>query len=65
MRRTLSVIRKLAVGAAGGSVMAAGFIMLLIPGPGIVTILAGLAILATEFAAARRLLSKLRRRRDP
>jgi len=65
VRRTLSVIRKLAVGAAGGSVMAAGFIMLLIPGPGIVTILAGLAILATEFAAARRLLSKLRRRRDP
>jgi hypothetical protein len=43
--------------------------MILLPGPAIVVIPAGLAILATEFAWARRLLhrlrSKLARRRAP
>jgi uncharacterized protein (TIGR02611 family) len=33
-----------------------GTLLLVLPGPGIVTIAAGLAVLATEFAWARRLL---------
>jgi hypothetical protein len=57
--------RKLAVGAAGTTVTAAGLVMLVIPGPGIVTVAAGLAILGTEFPSARRLLDRLRRRRRP
>ena len=57
-----SIVRKLVVGAIGGTVVAAGFVMLVTPGPGIVAILAGLGILGTEFATARRILNKLRRR---
>jgi uncharacterized protein (TIGR02611 family) len=37
-------------------VILAGIVMLVIPGPGIVTIIAGLAILATEYVWAERLL---------
>ncbi len=59
-----SIVRKFVVGAIGGTVVAAGFVMLITPGPGIVAILAGLGILGTEFAAARRILNRLRRR-DP
>jgi uncharacterized protein (TIGR02611 family) len=42
--------------------VAAGLVMLVIPGPGIAAILAGLALLATEFDWARRLLAYARRR---
>jgi uncharacterized protein (TIGR02611 family) len=42
--------------------VAAGLVMLVIPGPGIAAILAGLALLATEFDWARRLLAHARRR---
>lgn len=54
--------RKVAVAVAGGTVTAAGVVMLVTPGPGIVGVLAGLGILSTEFPAARRALDKLRRR---
>ena len=66
MRRfnPISMIRKLVVGAVGSTVIAAGLVMLITPGPGILAILAGLGILATEFAAARRILNKLRRRKE-
>jgi uncharacterized protein (TIGR02611 family) len=66
MRRLnpITLVRKLVVGALGGATVAAGIVMLVTPGPGIVAILGGLAILGTEFAAARRILSKLRRQRD-
>lgn len=58
--------RKVAVAVAGGTVTAAGVVMLVTPGPGIVGVLAGLGILSTEFPAARRTLDKLRRRNsDP
>jgi uncharacterized protein (TIGR02611 family) len=42
--------------------VAAGLVMLVIPGPGIAAILGGLALLATEFDWARRLLAYARRR---
>jgi len=48
----------LLVGAAGFGVMAAGATLLVLPGPGFLVLLLGLAILATEFAWARRLLSR-------
>ncbi len=60
----VSLVRKLVVGAIGGTVVAAGVVMLVTPGPGIVAILAGLGILASEFAAARRILNRLRRKDD-
>lgn len=54
--------RKIAVGAAGSVVTAAGIVMLVTPGPGILSIAAGLAILGSEFPRARRLLDRIRRR---
>ena len=52
--------RKLAVGTAGTAVTAAGVVMLVTPGPGIVVTLAGLGILSSEFPAARRALERIR-----
>ncbi len=64
--RPFGVARKVAVGVTGGTVTAAGVVMLVTPGPGIVAILAGLGILSSEFPAARRTLNRLRRREiDP
>jgi uncharacterized protein (TIGR02611 family) len=42
----------------------AGLVMMVTPGPGIAAVLAGLALLATEFAWARKVLAYVRRRFD-
>jgi uncharacterized protein (TIGR02611 family) len=52
----LSLARKAAVAVIGASVLAFGIALILLPGPAIVVIPLGLAILATEFLWARRLL---------
>ncbi|MEX2206269.1 MAG: PGPGW domain-containing protein [Myxococcota bacterium] len=44
----------------GGTVLAIGVAMVVLPGPAFVVIPAGLAILATEFVWARRLLVRVR-----
>jgi len=46
--------------AAGFGLLAAGVPMLVLPGPGWLTIVAGLAVLAREFEWARRLLNRLK-----
>lgn len=46
-------VRVVTVAFVGGVLVLAGLAMLVLPGPGIVVILAGLAILATEFVWAR------------
>ena len=48
--------KRIAVFVAGAVVLLAGVAMLVLPGPGIVVIIAGLAILATEFVWAERAL---------
>lgn len=50
--------RRIVVGVVGVSVILVGLAMLFLPGPGIGTVVAGLAILAAEFAFARRWLRK-------
>ena len=60
----LLIARKAVVGAVGATVVGAGVVMLVTPGPGILAIVAGLGILGTEFAAAKRMLNRLRRRDD-
>ncbi len=50
--------KRVGVGVAGTSVLGAGVALLALPGPGIVVIVAGLAILATEFAWAERRLDQ-------
>jgi uncharacterized protein (TIGR02611 family) len=56
------IVRKGAIGIIGVSVLLVGAAMIFLPGPAILVIPAGLAILATEFAWARALLNKLKKR---
>lgn len=48
------------VSAAGFVVLGVGVVMLVTPGPGLVVIIAGLAILATQYAWAERALDTAR-----
>jgi uncharacterized protein (TIGR02611 family) len=48
--------KRVGITIAGFAVLLAGLAMLVLPGPGIVVIIAGLAILATEYVWAQRLL---------
>ena len=54
--------KRVAVTIAGFLVVLAGAAMLVLPGPGVVVIIAGLAILATEYVWAQRLLRAARQR---
>ena len=55
-------VRKATVTVVGGALVLAGVALLFLPGPGLLVIIAGLAVLATEFAWARRLLALARER---
>jgi tellurite resistance protein TerC len=52
--------RRLIVAVVGGTVVAVGVAMLVLPGPALIVIPAGLALLATEFVWARRLLKRVK-----
>lgn len=54
--------RRLAVGVVGGLVTLAGLVLMPLPGPGLLVVVAGLAILASEFAPAAAALRWLRSR---
>ncbi len=58
----MPTVRKIAVATTGGAVLAAGVAMVVLPGPALLVIPAGLAILATEFPWARRLLEAMQKR---
>lgn len=62
--RAVAATTKLVVTVIGALVIIAGLIMLVAPGPGLVAIVAGLAILATEYAWAERWLDAGRRKLD-
>jgi hypothetical protein len=55
-----SILRKTAVGTAGGATIATGVALLVLPGPGTLLIIGGLALLGKEFPAARRMLDRAR-----
>ena len=57
-QRNLHSLRKLAIAVVGCSVVLMGIAMLVLPGPAILVIPAGLAILATEFLWARHWLKR-------
>ena len=46
--------KKILIGIVGGLVLLAGIALLVLPGPAVIVIPAGLAILATEFDWAKR-----------
>lgn len=57
----MHVFKRFAVTIAGAALLAAGAAMMVLPGPGILLIVAGLALLATEYVWARRLLVRAKR----
>jgi len=60
LRAALRPLWRLVILVVGSTVVLVGIAMLVLPGPAILVIPAGLAILATEFAWARRLLHRAR-----
>ena len=62
--RAMSLTTKLVVTLVGTAVLTAGLVMMVTPGPGLVGIVAGLAILATEWAWADRWLRAARGKLD-
>jgi uncharacterized protein (TIGR02611 family) len=60
LRRTYRVL----IAVIGGIVLAAGIVMIPYPGPGWAVVFIGLAILASEFLWARRVLTYARRKYD-
>ena len=57
----IKVVRRVIVSVVGATVVVIGIALLVLPGPAFVVIPVGLAILATEYAWARRWLRKVRR----
>ena len=55
-------VRRILILLIGSTVMLFGVLLLVLPGPGILVIVVGLAILATEFAWAEALLLRARER---
>ena len=55
-------MKKFFIALMGGTVLLIGIAMLVLPGPGLPVVAAGLAILATEFLWARRALRKAKGR---
>ncbi|HSB33997.1 MAG TPA: PGPGW domain-containing protein [Nitrospirota bacterium] len=60
LTRSLRQARRVVVAVIGSTVLLAGAAMIILPGPAVVVVPVGLAILATEFVWARRLLRKAR-----
>jgi uncharacterized protein (TIGR02611 family) len=60
--RAMSATTKVVVTVVGTAVLTAGLIMMVTPGPGLLGIVAGLAILATEWDWADRWLNAARRK---
>lgn len=57
---TYKAARRIVVGVVGATVLAIGVVMLVTPGPALVVIPVGLAILSIEFTWARAWLRRLR-----
>jgi uncharacterized protein (TIGR02611 family) len=57
----IKVVRRVIVSVIGATVLVIGVALLVLPGPAFIVIPVGLAILASEYAWARRWLRKVRR----
>lgn len=55
-------VRRVVIAVAGGALTVVGVILLVLPGPGLLLVLAGLLVLAAEFPAARRWVAPVRER---
>jgi uncharacterized protein (TIGR02611 family) len=61
VRRSVNQGYRLTVGIVGGLIVALGLVTIPLPGPGWLTVIAGLFVLATEFLWAERLLEFTRK----
>jgi len=59
--RTVVQVRRVFLVIAGFTLLLAGVVMLVTPGPGMLAIFIGLGLLAAEFVWARRLMERIRR----
>lgn len=57
----IRTVRRAAVIVIGVALVGAGLAMLVLPGPGLLVVAAGLAVLAREFRWARRMLDRVKR----
>lgn len=60
MTTALRHAKRVVVGIIGATILLIGVLFLLIPGPGLIIIIVGLAVLASEFVWAKGLLEKAR-----
>jgi hypothetical protein len=60
LRGVAAHLRKLIVAVIGGTILLIGVALIVLPGPAFIVIPLGLAILATEFAWARRMVVRAR-----
>jgi len=60
MEKTIRRIKRIFIAVIGFTVLLIGIAMIVLPGPAVLVIPVGLAILATEFVWARRLLKRLK-----
>lgn len=60
--RTLAQVKRMIVITAGFTVLLIGIAMIVLPGPAVIVVPVGLAILATEFMWARTLLNTVKER---
>ncbi len=59
--KAVKTVKRIIILVVGGTVLAIGIALIVLPGPAFLVIPAGLAILGLEFAWARRALSQARR----
>jgi tellurite resistance protein TerC len=59
--RTVEQVRRVFLIIAGFTLLLAGAVMLVTPGPGMLVIFLGLGLLAAEFVWARRLMERIKR----
>jgi tellurite resistance protein TerC len=62
--RTVEQVRRIFRTVAGFTLLLAGIVMIVTPGPGWLVILLGLGLLAAEFVWARRLVDRIKREGD-
>ncbi len=60
MEATIKSVRKIGITIAGLSLLALGVVMLVLPGPGVLFIIAGLTVLAKQFRWAEIALTRVK-----
>lgn len=62
LKLTLKSVKKLIVAVIGFTILIIGIFMIILPGPAFILIPLGLAILATEFIWAKKILDKMKQK---